>query len=47
MASKTTKMKFHRHLILQPTECTQINNLAHYGKNLDIPGLNCRSQSKK
>ena len=27
MASNTTKMKFQRHLVLRPAECTQIYNL--------------------
>ena len=39
MASNTTKIKFQRHLILRPAECTQIYNLAHYEKKLDIPAL--------
>ena len=39
MASNTTKMEFHRHLILQPAEGTQIYNLAHYEKKLNNPGL--------
>ena len=39
MAFNTTKMKFHRYLILQPTKCTSIYNLAHYEKRLDNPGL--------
>ena len=39
MASNTTKMKFHRRLILWPTKCTKIYNLAHYEKRLDIPTL--------
>ena len=34
-----TKIKFHKHLIVQPAECTQNYNLAHYEKRLDIPGL--------
>ena len=39
MASKARKLKFHKHLILQPAECTQIYGLAHYEKRLDIFGL--------
>ena len=39
MAFNSTKIKFHRHIILRPAECTQIYNLAHYKKRLDIPGL--------
>ena len=39
MASKARKLKFHRNLILQPAECTQIYDLAHYEKRLDIFGL--------
>ena len=39
MACNTTKMKFHRHLFLPPSEFTQIYNLAYYEKRLDIPGL--------
>ena len=40
MVSNTKMMQFYRHLILRPAECTQIYNLAHYEKKLDIPGLN-------
>ena len=39
MTSNTRKLKFHRHLILRPAECSQIYNLAHYEKRLDIPDL--------
>ena len=39
MVFNTTKIKFHGHLILWHAECTQIYNLAHYEKRLDIPGL--------
>ena len=39
MPSNTKKLKFHRHLILQPAEYTQIYILAHYEKRLDIPDL--------
>ena len=35
MASNTTKLKFHRNLIVRPAECTQNYNLAHYEKRLD------------
>ena len=37
MVSGTTKLKFHRHLILRSAEYTQVYNLAHYEKRLDIP----------
>ena len=46
MASNTTKIKFQRHSILRPAECTQICNLAHYEKRLDISGLNFRLKAK-
>ena len=36
MTTNTRKLKFHRHLIL-PAEYTQIYNLDHYKKRLDIP----------
>ena len=39
MASDTKMIKFYRHLILRPAECTQMYNLAHYEKRLDISGL--------
>ena len=39
MAFNTKKMKFHRHLVFRPAECSYIYNLAHYEKRLDIPGL--------
>ena len=31
--------KFYMHVILRPAEYTQIYNLAHYEKRLDIPGV--------
>ena len=44
--NNTKMIKIHRHLILRPAKCTNIFNLAHYEKRLDIPGLDVLSNLK-
>ena len=40
MTSNTRKLKYYGHLILRPTECSQIHNLAHYKKKrFEVPGI--------
>ena len=45
MVSNPKKRKFYLQIILWPTEYTQIYNLAHYEKRLDIPAL--RDKNRK